>query len=234
MSESSSNAAVLTPAERRQRRRQEMTDAILAAARAIMQEDGVAALNLNEVARRVRLRPQSLSEYFPNKAALYDALFVQALATIREGDETAYRDHPPGWAQIEAWIANRMAFAVANTDSYHLVFDAPVPAYIPDGRVIELTRGVLAGARRMVAEAVAANVIAPGMPVNQATDVLLALRRGLIAERIGKQRVLGDDSVRFDTLLPVVMHMLKVAWAPQADPAPSGIAAATSEGDADG
>lgn len=44
---------LLSPQERRQRNRQEVIDAILAAAREIMRRDGVAALNLNEVARLV-------------------------------------------------------------------------------------------------------------------------------------------------------------------------------------
>ena len=117
----------LSPAERRERNRREMIDAILTAARAVMQEHGVAALNLNEVARRVRLRPQSLAEYFPSKAALYDTLVHQAMTIFREGDQAAYRDHPPGWTQIEAWFANRLALANDNPDLHHLGFDAPVP-----------------------------------------------------------------------------------------------------------
>jgi len=45
---------LLSPQERRRRNRQEVIDAILAAAREIMRRDGVAALNLNEVARMFR------------------------------------------------------------------------------------------------------------------------------------------------------------------------------------
>ncbi|MDP8908054.1 MAG: TetR family transcriptional regulator, partial [Chloroflexota bacterium] len=89
-------ALPLSPKERRERNRREMAEAILAAARAVMQEHGVAALNLTEVARRVRLRPQSLAEYFPTKAAVYDALYERAFHLYREGDERAYRGHPPG------------------------------------------------------------------------------------------------------------------------------------------
>lgn len=90
-------APPLSPRERRERNRREMVEAIVAAARAVMREHGVAALTLNEVARRVRLRPQSLAEYFPSKAALYDALYEHAMTLFRAGDEAAYRDYPPGW-----------------------------------------------------------------------------------------------------------------------------------------
>ncbi len=212
MSESPIESTVLSPAERRQRNRKETTDAILAAARASMQEHGVAALNLSEVARRVHMRPQSLSEYFPNKAALYDALIEQAFVLIREGDESAYRDHEPGWAQIEAWFTNRIELAIANPDLYHLAFDAPVPGYVPTDPLIAMSRNLLAKSHGMIANAVEAGAMEPGVPIEQATDILLALRRGLIAERLGKRRF----SDRFDGLLPAAIQMLKTAWAPVA------------------
>ena len=204
----------LSPQERRARNRREMVEAILAAARAVMQEHGVAALNLNEVARRVRLRPQSLAEYFPSKAALYDALFLRASALFREGDERAYRDHPPGWGQVEAWFANRIALATEHPDLHHLFFDAPAPDYVPAERVMEATRAILAGSRRMVAEAVAAGAMAPGMPVERATDLLLAVRHGLVAERLGKRRFVPPGSDRFDALLPEALRTVRTAWAP--------------------
>lgn len=221
MTDSSSGASPLSPAERRQRNREETIASILAAARAVIQEQGGAALNLNEVARRVRMRPQSLASYFPNKAAVQDALIDQALIVIREGDEAAYRDHPAGWNQVEAWFINRMSLAEEHPDLYHLVFDAPVPGYVPADHIVELTRGMLARSREMVAGATAAGVMNPGMPVEQATDMLLAFRRGLTAERIGKRRFIPPGSNRFDELLPALMRMLKTAWAPAGSAAPS-------------
>lgn len=197
-----------------------------------MQEHGIASLNLNEVARRVQLRPQSIAEYFPNKAALYDALIDQALAMSREGDEAAYRSHAPGWAQIEAWFANRITLATANPDLYHLGFDDPVPDYIPAERIIELSRGVLARSRQMVADAMAAGVMDPGTPVDEATDILLAIRRGLTAERIGKRRFIAPGSNRFVELLPAVMEMLKTAWAPGRPSIAPEPSATAHEGDA--
>ena len=208
----------LSPQERRERNRREMVEAIFAAARAVMREHGVAALNLNEVARRVRLRPQSLAEYFPSKAALYDELFLRAGVLFREGDERAYADHPPGWPQVEAWFANRIALADANPDLHQLSLDAPVPDYVPTERVVEATQELLAGSRRMVAEAIAAGAMAPGIPVERATDVLLALRHGLVAERLGKRRVVPPGSDRFDALVPDAVALLRAAWAPAGSP----------------
>ena len=74
---------VLSPQARRERNREEMRRAILDAARAVMREQGVAALSLREVARRVKLQAPSLYAYFPSKMALYDALFLEGMRTFR-------------------------------------------------------------------------------------------------------------------------------------------------------
>lgn len=205
---------VLSPKERRERNRQAMIDSIVAAARAIMQEDGVAALNLNEVARRVQLRPQSLASYFPNKGALYDELFLRALRLIYDGDRQAYQLQPPSWQQLEAWFVNRIRFAFENPDLFHIISDAPIPAPDLTESTVEVTREILTGARQMVASLIAARVIDSGMSVERTTDLLLSIRHGLIAEHLGKQGVIPAGSERFSGLLPDVIHMLQMAWAP--------------------
>lgn len=207
-------SAPLTPAERRERNRREMVEAILAAARAVMQEQGVSALTMNEVARRVRLRPQSLAEYFPSKAALYDTLTQQGIALFGEGDERAYRDHAPGWDQIGAWFSHRIALAQEHPDLYHVMFDAPLPNYVPSDHSHQMVQALLARSRQMVAEAIAVGAMDPGMPVERATDLLLSIRRGLIAEHLGKHAFVAPGSDRFNVLLPEVIRLLQVAWKP--------------------
>lgn len=207
-------APPLSPAERRARNREEMVEAIVAAARAVMQERGVAALNLNEVARRVRLRPQSMAEYFPSKSALYDALYLRAYELFRAGDHAAYGAHPPGWDQIAAWFANRIDLADANPDLYHLVFDAPAPDYVAAERVLAGARDLLAGTRRMVAEAMAAGSMDPAMSVERAADLLLAFRRGLVAERLGKRQFFDPAEARFEGQAPDAIRVLRAAWEP--------------------
>ena len=64
----------LSPKQRRQRNREEMVTAILETARDIMRQDGVTALNLNEIARRLGMTTPAIYVYFPSKDALYDAL----------------------------------------------------------------------------------------------------------------------------------------------------------------
>src|SRR4029450_10970308 len=62
-------------ADRRLQRHNQTIEEILDVAIQVMAEDGVAALSLAEVARRMGMRPPSLYQYFPSKLAVYDALF---------------------------------------------------------------------------------------------------------------------------------------------------------------
>ena len=72
----------LPAAERRAVTRSE----ILSAAWDVCRADGIAALSMREVARRVGLQPPSLYSYFDSKNAIYDAMFAQASAEFVAGD----------------------------------------------------------------------------------------------------------------------------------------------------
>src|SRR5260370_22530136 len=117
--------------ERRQRYRQETVDAILAAARVVMQEQGVAALNLNEVARRLGVSGQALAKYFPNKAALYDALFLLGQRLFREAQKEVWPTTPPDWERIRQWFEVRFALACEHSYLYHLIWEHSVPGFTP-------------------------------------------------------------------------------------------------------
>jgi len=224
------NTSILSPSERRKRNRDEMAATILGAALAVMEEQGVSALNMNEVARRVKMRPQSLSEYFPNKNAVYDALVAQAFPGLRGADEAARRDHPTGLGRIQAWFENRIEWSEANPVIYHLIFDAPAPGWERGPDVFDMVRQTLEWTREFVAEAIADGVIDSGVSVEQTTDLLLSIRRGLIAERLGKRDLAAAD--RFDGLVPLVMQMIATTWAANVAPLESHRDAGSSGGDA--
>src|SRR5581483_5764495 len=78
---------ILSPRERRERNREEMVAAILETARDVMRAEGVAALTLSEVARRLGVTSAALYRYFPGKAALYDALFRLGIRTVHAAFE---------------------------------------------------------------------------------------------------------------------------------------------------
>ena len=90
-----------------------------------MREQGVAALSLREVARRVRMQAPSLYAYFPSKMALYDALFLMGVRM-----RAAYRDRADAgrvdfWDRLEGRFESYMRFAQEHPELYQLAFERP-------------------------------------------------------------------------------------------------------------
>ncbi|CAN5737246.1 TetR/AcrR family transcriptional regulator [soil metagenome] len=127
---SSMNAAV----ERRDRNRQEMRETILASARRILFEQGVASLSMRAVARDIGYSPASLYEYFPSKAVLCQSLFFEG-ANGLSGWMRAVTESFPENARAQD-ITGAMAkayrsYALQNRELYLLVFSNPVPDFVP-------------------------------------------------------------------------------------------------------
>ncbi len=208
-------ASIPSLKEHRQRYRQETVDAILAAARVVMQEQGVAALNLNEVARRLGVSGQALAKYFPNKAALYDALFLLGHRLFREAEEELWQTSAPDWERIRRWFEIRLALACAHPDLYSLIWGDAVPGFTLSPEVREEIRAMLAGAQRGIGEVIAAGAIDASIPPERVVDILMAVRHGIIAEHLAKRTFLPPGSDRFSGLIPDVLAVFEQAWTPE-------------------
>src|SRR5260221_89221 len=134
--------SILSPQERRQRNREEMRHAILEAARQVMREEGVAALNLQEVARRVGVRAPSLYEYFPGKMALYDALFRMGVRLYTERMNHFTERTDSFWERAQTGLENYMTFAQEYPELYQLVQERPVPGFVPSEESMQESRGL--------------------------------------------------------------------------------------------
>jgi AcrR family transcriptional regulator len=182
----------------------------------------VTALNLNEIARRLGMTTPAIYVYFPSKDLLYDALFQMAARLFRESEEEIWRTTKPDWDRIRAWFDTRLELASAHPDLYHLQFDAPVPGFVPSAKSQEEVRKTLAGARRGLTEVIEAGVIDPGMPAEDAVDLLLCIRRGIVAEHLGKEANVQFTTGRFARVVPAALAVIQVAWAPgRQDTAPA-------------
>jgi AcrR family transcriptional regulator len=203
----------LSVQERRARNRHEMRTAILDVAREIMREQGIAALNLNEIARRVGITPPALYTYFPSKMALYDALYRMGIQLFREAEETLWQTTAPDWERIRGWFELRLKLAEEHPELYHMAFDDPIPGFLPTPESMEEVRLIRAAVVRGIAEVIEAGVMRPNLPVEEVTDLLFTMRRGIVAEHMGKHRRI-DPPDRFARLIPEVLAVLQAAWSP--------------------
>lgn len=208
-------ASFPSPAERRQRNREEMQGAILEAARAVMREQGVAALSLREVARRLRMQAPSLYAYYPSKMALYDALFLMGVR-LRAG----YRDRANAgredfWDRLEGLFESYMQFAQENPDLYQLAFERPVPGFVPSAESLEEAFRAPAGFEQMLADAVTAGELVLDMPVAQARDLLIGMIHGLTAHHMANEPELPIGSGRFGSLISAAVELFRAKWDPR-------------------
>lgn len=217
MDDTSEQKRVLSPQERRKRNREEMIGAILDAARAIMREEGVAALNLQELARRVGMRAPSLYNYFPNKKAIYEELFVRGMRQFRERVEQVIEQHGVGWEGMQAGLQNAMDFAQESPELFQLLFQRPVPGFVPSPAGLEEARKLVALSYRATREAVETGQIAPGISPERASDLYIALMQGLTAMHLANEPHLPVGEGRFGSLIPAAMALMRAAWGNETD-----------------
>ncbi|MBK8023333.1 MAG: TetR/AcrR family transcriptional regulator [Chloroflexi bacterium] len=204
---------ILSPKQRRQRNRDEMIDAIVLTARQIMREQGVAALNLNEIARALGMQTPSLYEYFANKMALYDTLFLVGtreframMARVEEGRTLA------GWDKAEAYMTAYLEWSIANPELFRLLFERHVPGFEPSEAAMAEMYAALEEGRRQLADSLAAMGLDPGISPAQAMDIFIAIQHGITALHLANNPDLPIGQGRFGGLIPLVIDMMKTAW----------------------
>ena len=166
----------------RESRRQSARAAIVAAAWALVRDEGLAGLSLRDLARQAGITTPTVYSYFDSKHAIYDAMFGQAatdFAThMAAPDET---DDPP--AVLAASARRFVEFCTADVARYQLLFQHTIPgfapspeSYAPAVRALDATR-----------ERLACN----GFTDPRQLDMWTALLNGLVDQQISND--LGGD-----------------------------------------
>lgn len=199
----------------RDRNREEMKTAILDAARAVMRQEGVAALNLQEVARRVGVRAPSLYEYFPGKTAIYDALFRMGIRLYAERSEEIAQTSRSLWEYARATLQHYMTFAQQYPELYQLCFERPVPGFVPSEESMkESRRLLLERADQVIEQALERENLGADLSPAQIRDLFLAMMHGLTALHMANEPELPLGSGRFGSLIPAALALFQASWDP--------------------
>jgi AcrR family transcriptional regulator len=141
----------------------EVREALLRAARELLDEGGPAALGVRDIAARAGVAPMGVYKRFGSKNGIIDELFRQGFEEL-----AAAVGHVRG-QDVPAMIADGMAryrdFALRNPAVYRLMFDAPVPDYTPSAAAMAAGRKAFDRLVDAVRLGLAARVITPGDPV---------------------------------------------------------------------
>jgi len=107
-------------ASRRERRRADTRDEILAAAREVLLERGAAELSLREIARRAGFSAGALYKYFDSKQDLIVALGDRAMAALVAEFDKVPPDLPPDERAVELGM-EYLAFARENPEDVAVI-----------------------------------------------------------------------------------------------------------------
>jgi AcrR family transcriptional regulator len=94
---------------------------ILTSASQHFAERGYDGTSLNDIADDVGIRRPSLLHHFPSKEALYQEVFVRAIADFAERIELAVQGNREGWKQLEHVLEAAFEFFVQNPEFVRLV-----------------------------------------------------------------------------------------------------------------
>lgn len=195
---------------RRQHNHDLTVKTILDTARAIMRDDGVAALSMQELARRLEMRAPSLYHYFPGKMAIYDALFRLGFTLYAEQMRSAIPNAPTWQDDLRLTFEAHMAFAFQHPELYQLCFERPVPGFVPSEESLQLSFGLLQTSYQRAAQwrKAMATTLAP----EQVVDLVIAMMHGLTALHLANEPQLPQGQGRFGALIPAALSVLSKAW----------------------
>ncbi|TCC18246.1 TetR/AcrR family transcriptional regulator [Kribbella speibonae] len=205
-----------TAPDRRTRRRQQTIGEILDVAIELMEAEGVAALSLSAVARRLGMQPPSLYQYFPSKMAIYDALFQRGaelfLAAQREAVEAAATDDV-----LELHLIGTTAYArwsMQNPVYSQLMFWRTIPGFEPSPEAYAPAQEALAAVREGLQTAVDAGRLHPDAASEEGLAVFTSITAGVLSQQMANEPDASFEEGRFSRLLPVVLEMFYTHYAP--------------------
>lgn len=181
-------------------RRAAVVEEALGHAVALMAEEGVGALSVSEIARRMGIRGPPLYKYFPSRHAVYDALFLRGLLSQRAAVDAAVEGRTPGVERIRAAGTAVVRWAVDNPALAQLLHWRPVPGFEPSPESFEPSLRDMERARAESGEAVRRGELAPGADSDEAIRLYTVVLSGVISQQLANQPGAAFDDGVFSRL----------------------------------
>ena len=183
-----------SPLDWRQARRDSARAAILAVAWAVVEQEGLAALSLRDLARRAGITTPTIYAYFASKNDIYDAMFGQAAEDFARHMSRPRRSEDPREILTEG-LHRFVEFCRASVPRYQLLFQHVLPGFAPSAESYAAAQRALDSAR----EDLALN----GVTDEGHLDVWTAITTGLVGQQIANDP--GGD--RWTRLIDDVVDM---------------------------
>ncbi|MBA2624848.1 MAG: helix-turn-helix transcriptional regulator [Acidimicrobiia bacterium] len=181
--------------DRRSERRESTRSEILVAAWDLVRRDGLAALSLRELARRVGMQAPSLYSYFDSKNAIYDAMYAQGCLDYVAAEEQVPRTGDL-LTDLKAGMRFFVGFCTEDPARYQLLFQRTIPGFEPSPESFAISVENL--------HEMAGRLAAMGMDHPNDLDLLTAVGTGITDQQISNDP--GGD--RWARLVDEAMEMV--------------------------
>lgn len=201
-----------TPSVRRRRNREAMIQAILETAREIMREEGVAALTMHELARRLEIRPPSLYNYYNSKMEIYDELFRLGFELFSLAMQKAADGAGSIFDDMRRSMEAYMNFALQNPELFKLCFERHVPGFVPSQESMKVVNKVIESTMARINLWAERGGFDPKIPMDKAFDLVNVMMHGLASMHLANdpQSPIGEG--RFGRLIPDAVRVFEQAW----------------------
>lgn len=197
---------------RRERKRLETIENILAIAREEMRAEGVAALSLGAIARRLGMRTPSLYYYFDSKHAIYDELFRRGFIEFGQYMDGLPHQDGPLRDRLISVMSTYMRFAQRNPELYQLMFQRPVPGFVPSKESMAVSLAQLETASAQLAAIFASGELETDLSLEEARDLYIALQHGMTELHLANNPELPVGEGRFGRLIEQAVQLILDAW----------------------
>jgi AcrR family transcriptional regulator len=195
-------------------RRSAVIEEALDHALGLMGEEGVGALSVSEVARRMGIRGPSLYKYFPSRHAFYDALFARGLAAQQAAVRAAIDGVPRGVPRIRAGAVAVVSWAVEHPELAQLLHWRPVPGFEPSPEVFAPAEDEMLDVHAEFAEAVRLGQLRPSAASEDAVRLYTVVLSGLISQQLANQPGVPFADGAFSRLTDAAIELFLSAHAP--------------------
>jgi AcrR family transcriptional regulator len=178
---------------------------LLAAAEAVLAEEGPGGLTVRAVAARAGIAPMGVYNRLGGKDGLVDALLIRGFDQLRAAVEP--RDEPDMLQRLRASGVRYREFALANRQFYAIMFEDAIPHERSSAEVAEHATAAFDALVRNVETAAATGRIAAGNPRELAQQIWSTVH-GAVALELNGQVLTPDPEVTYQALLDTLLRGL--------------------------
>jgi AcrR family transcriptional regulator len=213
VTEQAPTASQIHRPDRRARRRQETIDEILRIAVDVMTGDGVNALSIAEIARRLGVQPPSIYKYFESLMGIYDELFRRGQAEHLQVMRAAMAASDPGLSALAAGLDASGRWCLTHRAVAQLLFWRPVPSFEPSPDAFGPSVEMVNLQRAAITDAIASGQLGPADP-DEAIDLISTFIVGVLSQAMANEPDLEWGHGRFTPLFPRLMTLIPALYPP--------------------